>query len=91
MIGQLTDRDTNEPLATLEDSGEWSPVGDGTNPLTRPLVALLDAGFHPFRNDEAGDHHLPFGVMAMNRAAAALGLRVTLAKEIAPLPEGAIA
>ena len=89
MIGKLTQDGVD--IAILEDNGDWSSPPDGDE-VTEAMAELLNVAHHPVKNSQTGDHHLPFGVMALNRAAGALGegVQVELAQEIEPLPEGAI-
>lgn len=84
MIGKLTSNGT--AVVTMTDAGDWEPAAEEY----KPVAAILNASCHPLKHSEVGDHHLPFGIMAMNRAAQRLGFRVELEREIPPLPPGAI-
>lgn len=77
MIGELTLDD--DAVATLSDDGEW-----GSD--TPELLHVLDQSFHPVRDAEMADHHRPFGVAALDRAAFALGLEVRLPQPVGPDP-----
>lgn len=85
MVGKLVDGPGADVLVLSDDLG-WEAAA----PEYAPLASLQDAANHPVRDARGGDHHLPAGVMALNRAAERLGLRVVLAKDIPPLPEGAV-
>ena len=77
MIGELTLGD--ESVASLNDDGEW-----GSD--TPELLHVLNQSFHPLRDAETSDHHRPYGVAALDRAAFALGLEVRLAQPVGPDP-----
>lgn len=92
MIGSLVNGD-GVAVAVLDDDGRWRPAPDVEPellPLAEAQAKVLNVTHSPL-DHQVGDHHLPFGVMAMNRAAYALRLRVELSAPIPKLPDGAIA
>lgn len=68
--------------ATLSESGEWS-CDD------RNLLFILTTKYNPL-NATGVDVIMPFGVMALSRAAGDLGGKAKLTKELEPLPEGVV-
>jgi hypothetical protein len=65
------------------------PGGGGA--YEKSLAQYLNTFYDPRANHETGDHHLPFGVAVLGRAAAKLKMESKLTKPVAPLPPGVVA
>ncbi len=82
MIGQL--RKDGVIIAILNDDGVWA----ADDPELSAVAKVLNAIESPDDNWDVGDHHVPFGVASLRRAARKLKANVELAQPIKPLPEG---
>jgi hypothetical protein len=79
-IGKVQSKSGSE--AVLRGDGVWASSN-------KDLERMLNASFNPF--DGTGpDLVMPFGVMAVSRAAAALGGKYELAEEVPPPEPGVL-
>lgn len=72
--------------------GRTAVAGDDGRFITDPADPDMTESLNMlYARDEVGDHHRPFGVARLCRAAAAFGAEPTIAVEpYPPLPEGAV-
>lgn len=80
MIGRITL--PNGAEATLNDAGRWESSWP-------ELAAYLNSSFDP-RKASGVDVLMPFGRMAVSRAAESLKGQAEYAKELPPVPPGAV-
>ena len=83
MVGEILIDGT--PAVRMNDRGHFEPVSEDYEHMAR----MLELRFGP-QETVPGDHHMPLGVAALGRAAAAVEGTTRLAKPIPPLPEGVI-